>query len=318
MKILVTGGCGFVGAAVVNRLYREGHNLTIVDNLFTGRPKRVEGVGELINVDLRDASELRRVIGHKTFDEVYHIAALHFVPYCNRFPAETVDVNVVGTQNVLDQIYAGRYFVTSTAAVYGNVDVTHAEGEDSWPIDVYGLSKRASELMAEGYAKRWKSTAVVAGRLFNAYGNGDTSPHLIPAILKQVHAGQRVIKLGNVEPKRDYIWVDDAADGIIAAARGCKSGFNLVNIATGVQWDARQVVDAVAKASGYDLQVESGTPGLTRRQDRMTLLADVTKIKSETGWEAKTKFYDGINALWEIGPEALAYLREDVLCEVAS
>jgi len=217
MRALVTGGLGFVGSYVACSLNQEGYEVHVLDNLFVSSLQRAQDLPGGINVhvdDIRDEGAMIELIKQIQPDIVVHLAALHYIPYCNVNPLECYDVNVRGTTVLLETITkycdVKRFFLASSAAVYQPSDTPHREEDPAWPNDVYGFSKRA----AEYYCSNWSSrtgTPVVIGRYFNVFGYGETSPHIIPVLVQQVLTNGQQIKVGNISSRRDYIHATDIA-----------------------------------------------------------------------------------------------------------
>src|SRR6266540_5040389 len=186
---LVTGGAGFIGSELVRQLLDEGQKVIVYDNLSFGRRSNLPPSKNLrlVKGDLVDTGKLHAVLKQWKPHTVFHLAALHFIPYCNSHPQETVRVNVEGTESVLQAcrntsveclIYA------STAAVFGIRSGHHRESEEAAPVDIYGLTKFFGECLVR---KFHAETAIRCriGRLFNGYGRRETSPHVIPEIVEQ-------------------------------------------------------------------------------------------------------------------------------------
>ena len=228
MRCLVTGGCGFVGAALVRRLLAQSCEVVVVDDFSRGSPDNL-GPGRdhvtVVRQDVRD--DLDRVFALFQPEVVFHLAALHFIPDCDADPARCLQVNVEGTRAVLAATAALRHqpglVLASSAAVYAPVDGPVPEQPDSLgPVDVYGYSKRWAEELAADYAAR-TGTAVGIARLFNVFGPGETNAHFIPSLICQLKAGDQV-RLGNLSSRRDYVFVDDVAEALLRLARQCAEG----------------------------------------------------------------------------------------------
>lgn len=304
-KVLVTGGAGFIGSAMVAKLNGRGDEVHVLDNLSFGR-RELAGVPDarFHRVDIRDRAAVRAVLMAERPEVVLHLAAVHFIPYCNAHPAEAADINIMGTINVLDACEAAgsvrQVFVASTAAVYPICDHAVAETHESGPMDIYGVTKLATEKMASEFHHR-TGTPVSVGRFFNAFGPNETNPHLFPEIQRQVLAGQRTLKLGNLEPKRDFIHTADMARAVLALLDADKRGVEAFNIGRGIEYSVREVVQAFERQLGEPLHIEID-PARVRKVERMHLLADVSKLKAVTGWAPE----------WGIDEGVATLLREEV------
>ncbi len=228
-----------------------------------------------------------------------HLAAVHFIPYCNEHPIEAADINISGTINVLDACarVSGQeqVFVASTAAVYPIMDTAVGELDETGPMDIYGITKLATERLAGEFHYRTGIPTVV-GRFFNAFGPNETNPHLIPEIQRQVLAGTRTLRLGNLDPKRDFIHTEDMARAMSALLNADQKGYDQFNIGRGIEYSVREVVEAFERQLGDPLSIEVD-PQRVRKVERMHLLADVSKLKRVTGWQPQWSLDDGIRTL---------------------
>jgi len=304
-KVLVTGGAGFIGSALIGHLHGAGHEVFVLDDLSFGRRELAAVPDErFFQVDVRDREAVRRVLEQVAPAEVLHLAAIHFIPYCNAHPVEAADINITGTINVLDACAAQggveRVFVASTAAVYPVAEGAVAEDHATGPMDIYGTTKLATERIASEFSLR-TGVPVLIGRFFNAFGPNETNPHLIPEVQRQVLAGNRVLRLGNLEPKRDFVHTDDMGRAILALLAAGTAGCEVFNIGRGIEYSVREVVEAFERQLGEKLTIEVD-PARVRKVERMHLLADVSKLKRTTGWEPR----------WGIDEGVATLLKEDV------
>lgn len=218
-------------------------------------------------------------------DIVIHLAAIHYIPHCNSNPEETFDVNVMGTRNILESSDPQIFLLASSAAVYPPLDRPLTEDLHG-PIDIYGKTKLICEDLVKLYSKR-----PIITRLFNVYGPNDTNPHLIPEIFKQLKKRKPEIKLGNLTPKRDYIHVNDVCEALITLLKHENKG--IYNIGTGKEYSVKQVVDILSEIIGEKINILQEKERI-RKVEREHLLADITKIKTKTGWKPKTSLKKGL------------------------
>ncbi|MCU0318888.1 MAG: GDP-mannose 4,6-dehydratase [Flavobacteriales bacterium] len=299
-KILITGGAGFIGSALCRELSALGSDVFVLDDLSFGRRELAPVDDDHFHrVDIRDRHGVMEVFRAVRPEQVLHLAAIHFIPYCNEHPVAAADINITGTINVLDACASagtvGQVFVASTAAVYPIADGAIAEDHPLGPLDIYGITKLATEKLASEFHHR-TGTPVVIGRFFNAFGPNETNPHLIPEIQKQVRAGARTLRLGNLDPKRDFIHTEDMSRAMSALLSCGLQGVETFNIGRGIEYSVREIVEAFARQLGEPLHIEVDAARV-RKVERMHLLADVSKLKRITGWEPRWSIDEGVATL---------------------
>lgn len=299
-RVLITGGAGFIGSALSSHMQEEGYEVHVLDDLSFGL-RHLAGVPDdrFHKVDIRDGEAVRRTFEAVKPGRVLHLAAVHFIPYCNQHPVEASEINIVGTINVLDACErcgaVEQVFVASTAAVYPIADDAMNEGHATGPMDIYGITKLATEKLVSEFHLRTGITTII-GRFFNAFGPNETNPHLIPEIQKQVLAGARTLRLGNLDPRRDFIHTEDMSRAMGALLHVQTKGHDVFNIGRGIEYSVREIVDAFARQLGEPLVIEVD-PARVRKVERMHLLADVEKLKRVTGWEPRWSIDEGVATL---------------------
>jgi UDP-glucose 4-epimerase len=305
MRCLVTGGCGFVGSALVRRLLAQGCEVVVVDDLSRGAPENLgpdQDQVTLVQQDVRDG--LDELFASFQPEAVFHLAALHFIPDCDADPARCLVVNVEGTRAVLAAAAAlprpAAVVLASSAAVYAPLDGPLSEQRDSLgPVDVYGYSKRWAEELAADFAAR-TGAAVGVARLFNVFGPGETNAHFIPSLICQLQAGESV-RLGNLSSRRDYVFVEDVAEALFRLALHATGGHSAtVNVGSGRAYAGHEVVAALAGLAP-DRTALTPVTDLTRlrRVDRPLLLADPALALKLLDWAPRTSLADGLRAAWD-------------------
>lgn len=299
-KVLVTGGAGFIGSAVCAHLAELGATIHVLDDLSFGRRELAPVPDDRFHqVDIRDRAAVMRVFDAVRPERVLHLAAIHFIPYCNEHPAEAAEININGTINVLDACASSpgcvQVFVASTAAVYPIHDGAVNEDHVTGPLDIYGTTKLACERFASEFHLR-TGIATIVGRFFNAFGPNETNPHLIPEIQQQLLSGSRTLRLGNLDPKRDFIHTHDMSRAMAALLEKCVHGHHIFNIGRGVEYSVREVVEAFERQLGERITIEVD-PKRVRKVERMHLLADVSALKELTGWEPQWSIDEGVSTL---------------------
>lgn len=279
--VLVTGGAGFVGVALVAELTRRGHEVAVLDDFSAAGRARLERPGgedpRVLEADLRERDAVVGAVEACRPTVIVHLAARHYLPWCEANPAETHAINVVGTANLLEaagETGVGRILLASTADVYVPATHPHPESDPLAASSAYGASKLVAEELLAAHLHRHPEASAAALRLFNVYGPGETNPHVLPAILEQLHAGD-VLRLGNTEARRDWLYVEDAARaiaGLLELAPG-----EPVNIAGGNSASVDELIEVIAGITGRDPRVERD-PERMRPSDRPMLAADLTRL----------------------------------------
>ena len=296
MKLLVTGGAGYIGSVVAGHLIEDGHDVTVLDDLSTGHRDAVHPDATFVRADVHDAAQVLRPDAR--FDGVVHLAAKSLVGESVGKPDLYWANNVEGTRALLEAMRAGgveRLVFSSTAAVYGEPErVPITEDLATAPTSPYGSTKLAVDLMIRDYAHTFGLRAVSL-RYFNVagawHGFGErhgTETHLIPIAL-QVAAGTRpyLAIFGDDYPTpdgtgvRDYIHVADLAAAHLLALAGAEPGHAVFNLGNGAGFSVRQVVDTVRSVTGRDVATVVAE---RRAGDPAVLVASSDRIRAQLGW----------------------------------
>lgn len=302
MKVLITGGAGFIGSAIVPELQNSGYDVYVYDNLSFGNREFIDIPDhKFLLGDTRDLSKVDQTFGDIDPDIIIHLAAIHFIPYCNQHPYEAADINIRGTMNVLKVARKikslKKVIFASTAAVYPIHDEGVNEEHAVLPLDIYGLTKLTGEDLCKLFYHESGIDTVVC-RFFNAFGPNETNPHLIPEIEKQLREGKRTIRLGNLEPKRDFIHTYDMARAVQALIRLGNTGYDTFNLGRGIEYSVTKIVETFEKILKERIEIIVD-PERVRKVERMHLLADVSKLKKATGWKPEWSIEQGIQNLVE-------------------
>ncbi|HEX4049637.1 MAG TPA: NAD-dependent epimerase/dehydratase family protein [Steroidobacteraceae bacterium] len=295
MKVLVTGGCGFIGSAVVNHLLAKNHDVHIVDNMSRGRNHwvNVRHGPSLYCQDILDLAGTQGIFESVRPEAVIHLAAHHYIPYCEQHPFEAYELNVSATLNIVEicrRWGVGNFFFASTGDVYPPTFAPHREVDMVAPIYVYGHTKYLAEQICIRYFSTHRAgDAAVIGRIFNAAGPRETNPHLIPEVVRQIAEGKEVIEVGNLWPKRDFVDVDGIAEAIVELTLGAQ-GVEIVNIGSGYVQEIGSVLELLGRNSGAAVTFMS-VPERQRPNDRPYLCPDVTRLKRLIGHAARA--FDG-------------------------
>jgi UDP-glucose 4-epimerase len=295
---LITGGAGFIGRTLARRLTELGWRPVVIDR-DPAEGALPAGV-EVRQGDIRDRAFVESVLEETSPRVLFHLAAIHYIPECERDPVECVSVNTVGAVSMLEACVRMKQpplcVLASTAAVYAPAETAHRESDTPGPIDVYGFSKVWLEQIAAVYAKR-HGVRMWLARLFNVYGPGETNPHLIPTLIDQALAGGAV-QVGDLSTRRDYVHVRDVADALVAMAGTPPGddGVTCLNVGTGHAVSGSEVVAILAAALGRQLQTATDVSRL-RRVDRPVMLSDPSRAAELLGWRAGIGFEEGMRQL---------------------
>jgi UDP-glucose-4-epimerase GalE len=303
MRILVTGGAGYIGSHTVRRLLAGGHDVTIFDSLVYGHRRGVPAE-RLVVGDLRDADHLDHVLVVNRIEAVVHFAAFAYVGESVKDPAKYYANNLVYSLNLLDRCRrhgVGRFVFSSTCATYGEpTAVPITEGAKQAPINPYGNTKLAFERALADYAAAYPF-GYCALRYFNAAGaspagdigeDHDPETHLIPLVF-QAATGKRphVEIFGTDYPTpdgtcvRDYIHVDDLAEAHTLALDAIGPGSRLAyNVGIGRGYSVREVIRTAEEVSGRKVPMKEGP---RRPGDPPALVANADKIRKELGWSPR-------------------------------
>lgn len=283
MKVLVTGGAGFIGSNLVKRLINEGaHEVTIVDDFSTGFRENIRGLDvEILEGSILDRGLLRQA-GHRA-DAIVHLAARPSVPLSIKEPQLTNEVNVNGTLNVLEvaQDFGSHVTIASSSAVYGdNPTLPLHESECPQPVSPYAVSKLAAEAYGLSYGETY-GVPILALRFFNVYGPGQAAGHayasVIPSFIDSAVNGRALEIHGDGEQTRDFVFVDDVTDVLACAAKGAISSPGVLNLAAGKSYSLLEIVAVIESILGESLVKNHIS---SRAGDIRDSLADITSLQA--------------------------------------
>jgi UDP-glucose 4-epimerase len=303
MRCLVTGGAGFIGSNLVDALLAGGDEVTVVDNLSTGRLSNLEpglaAGAELVEMDIRDGEALSRLAGEKRPEAIFHLAAQIDVRKSLADPFFDAGVNVGGTANVLEAARAsecGRVVSISTGgAIYGEGEgqqLPLPEDAPIAPLSAYGQSKFA----AEGYLSLYERLYGLSGvslRLGNVYGPRQDplgEAGVIAIFCGLLKEGGRPKVFGDGTQTRDYIYVGDVVSAALAAGDAGATG--AINIGTGVETDVLALIEALKGLSGNESFEPEFAPERTGEVQRITI--DAGRAERELGWRAEMGLEEGL------------------------
>ncbi|MBI2464833.1 UDP-glucose 4-epimerase [Candidatus Shapirobacteria bacterium] len=298
-NILVTGGAGFLGSCLVDRLSNCYQKVVVVDNLSVGKKENLSQKKNVIfyKKSITDVKALDFIFRQENITDVIHLAAIHYIPYCNEHVGEVLATNVMGTGNILAQMQkhqVKRFIFASSAAVYQPNKSAHSESDPLEPVDIYGVSKLVCENLIGNFSKTYQLQSTIL-RFFNIYGDGDLVPHLIPELIRQAYDGN-TIKLGRLDSMRDYIHKEDVAQAVLDCFKNSNSVGKTYNVGSQNAISVKQVFDYINDKFGNSLKIEI-EQSRKRGADASVLLSDTSKIRQEIGWSPKNVLKSYINNL---------------------
>ena len=299
MQILVTGGAGFLGSALVRRLVALGHSVRVLDDLSAGDPARLPPEASFARGDVNDVPRLWSLL--QGVDCVYHLAARVSVPESRHFPRDYNLVNVGGTVSLLEamhQVGVRRLVFASSGAIYGNqAEQPVHEGLPPNPLSPYAVSKLAAEQYICTISRLWGIEAVCL-RIFNAYGPGQqlpaAHPPVIPQFLRQALSGGSLVVHGDGTQTRDFVYVDDVVEALVRAASVPAPTCQVVNVGSGVETSINALIDVIAEVTGtkpHRLYVGEQSSGVGR------LAADLTRARQVLDYAPRVFLPEGLRRI---------------------
>lgn len=299
-RLLITGGAGMIGRRVTAAWVRAGGEAAVFDDLSSGLPMPAAATLSLRG-DIRDGEALSRLCRDFRPQAIMHLAAVHHIPTCEQRRRHCLEVNVAGTEQVLqvaEEAGVRRVVLASSGAVYAWSD--GALGEQASALDAcdnYALSKLSNERQLRFWCERGAGVGRVA-RIFNSIAHDDPNGHLIPEVLAQLGASggaEAEVRLGNLSPRRDYLHADDVAQGLLALLGDSRAEqpYDVFNLCTGVEHSVEQLVAEIGRALGRQVRIRVDD-SRRRRVDRPSQLGDPSRAAALLGWRAQLDFPSAI------------------------
>jgi UDP-glucuronate 4-epimerase len=303
MRILVTGGAGFIGSHLVEKLLAEDHQVSIIDDFndfYDPQIKRqnIAGVADQIaihTIDLRDQAAVRSFFHGEKFDTIVHLAARAGVRPSIAQPQLYYDTNVAGTLHLLEaarMTSVERFIFASSSSVYG-ISKTVPFSENlhlTQTISPYAATKIAGEFLCSTYSHLY-NMRVVALRFFTVYGPRQRPDLAIHQFTRRIHAGQPIDQFGNGTTRRDYTYIDDILQGVMAALRYEGPLFDIFNLGESDTVELRELIAAIEEALGKKATINQlpEQPG-----DVPLTCADISKAKRLLGYQPTTPLSLGL------------------------
>jgi NAD dependent epimerase/dehydratase len=324
-NILVTGADGFIGSHLVETLVRQGRNVRamVLYNSFDSwgwlddSPREIKDAIEVVAGDVRDSGFVRAAV--KGQDAVMHLAALIAIPYSYIAPQSYVDVNVTGTLNVVSaakDFGIAKVVHTSTSECYGTAQfVPITEEHPLVGQSPYAASKIGADQIALSFHRSFEVPVTVA-RPFNTYGPRQSARAVIPTAISQIAAGKTEIELGALTPTRDFNFVQDTVDGMIAILNAKHTAGETINLGSGHEISIGDLVTLIGSVMNKPVSVVSKSERMRPEKSEVErLLADASKAKRLAGWSPAFAGRDGLRrglemtAEWFSHPANLARYR---------
>lgn len=298
MRVLITGGAGFLGSALANHLVGEGHRVWVLDDLSAGDPASLHKDVSFTRGDVRDIPRLWTLL--KGMDCVYHLAARVSVPESILYPVEYNDVNVGGTVSLMTAARdAGikRVVFTSSGTVYGEQkEQPIKETVRPNPRNPYAVTKIAAEYYLSSMGTLYGIETVIL-RIFNAYGPGQavppSHPPVIPQFVRQALTGGSMVIFGNGEQTRDFVYVDDVVQALMAAATAQAQGL-IINIGAGREVSVKELVRGLEEILRHRVSSLFSTAqdgGVSRMR------ADITLAQRVLGFTPQVTIEEGLEMM---------------------
>ena len=303
MKSLVVGGAGLVGSHLVDLLIARGDDVTVLDNFLTGRPRNLAHLDRSARLDLVNAdllAELPEAIRSGGFERVYHLASPASPVHYRRYPLQTLLVNSVGTQRLLDLSRASgaRFLLASTSEVYGD-PLVHPQPETYWghvnPVgerSCYDEGKRFAESLSSTYAREFGVDVRIA-RIFNTYGprSDPNDGRVIPNFAVQALRGEPLTIYGDGSQTRSFCYVEDLVRGLHALMEKPGLAGEVVNLGNPVEYSIAEIAEKVIALAGSTSRVvQRPLPS----DDPVRRRPDISKARRLLGWSPEVSLADGL------------------------
>jgi UDP-glucose 4-epimerase len=313
MKTLITGGAGFIGSHLAERLLRDGAQVVVIDNLSTGRLENIEGFKEhprfdFIEGDIRNSRLMETSVEHS--DAVFHLAAAVGVQLIADKPVHTIETNIGGTETVLEKAnkFGRKVLIASSSEVYGKSEnVPFGEDDDivlgSTSVSrwAYACSKAIDEFLGQAFYQQY-GLQVVIGRFFNTIGPRQTGRYgmVVPRFVERALKGEPILIYGTGKQSRCFCYVGDLVDAIVGLMRCEQAPGKVFNIGSTEEISIQALADKViektfskSKKKYVPYETAYGRP----IEDMMRRVPNVERIKKAIGWEAKTSLSDTLQEI---------------------
>jgi UDP-glucuronate 4-epimerase len=306
MKVVVTGGAGFIGSHLVRRLLADGHEVAVIDNFTDFYDPAIKrdnvttfgGRARVFEVNIEDFAAVQTVLVAEKFDVIVHLAARAGVRPSIENPKGYIDTNITGTYNLLEgarQAGTKHFVFASSSSVYGLAKVVPFSEELPLPqtLSPYAATKLSGEQLCGNFSNLY-GMRVVCLRFFTVYGPGQRPDLAIHKFTEMIERGEPIPKFGDGGTRRDYTYIDDIVQGVLGAITYAQSGgkaFDIFNLGESETTTLNELIAALESALGKKAEIKQ----LPEQKGDMPLTsADISKARSLLGYDPHTKIADGI------------------------
>lgn len=300
MKILITGGAGFIGSHLTKRLVKDGHEVIVLDNLLRGNKidREIFTSIQFVDGDVRDSQLVEELsVG---CDVIYHFAAVLGVDVVADAPVETMDVEVIGTRNVVmaaERNNVGKILYASTSGIYGHSAIESALTEEVLvdPRTSYAMAKRYNEIYLASHHDE-KGLNAVALRFFNVYGPHQDTRMVVPRFFDQAAKGKDITVFGTGQQTRDFTYIDDTIEACVRLIN--TEGYHIVNIANEEEWNIGHLAKEIKEITGSNAEiVYIDAPKKRYDYEVERRVGSSKKLEQLTGMKPETTLQEGLQKI---------------------
>lgn len=302
MKVLITGGAGFIGSNLAKRLVEDGHSVVVLDSLLRGNKldKETYSQIEFIKGDVRDLQTVNQA--SKNCDLIFHFAAVLGVDIVADNPVETMDVEVIGTRNVVEAAFLNnvkKIMYASTSGIYGHSAIENALTEEVLvdPRTSYAMAKRYNEIYLASHHEE-KGLNVVSLRFFNVYGKNQDNRMVVPRFFEQALENDPITVFGTGKQTRDFTYIDDTVEACVRLMD--ISGCHIVNIANEAEWcitDLAEKIKLITTSNSEIIYLEAPKKRYDYEVERRVGSSD--KLLSLTGFKPQISLTEGLELIYK-------------------
>ena len=302
MKVLITGGAGFIGSNLAKRLVLDGHSVVVLDSLLRGNKldKETYSQIEFIKGDVRNLQTVTQA--SKNCDLIFHFAAVLGVDIVADNPVETMDVEVIGTRNVVEAAFVNnvkKIMYASTSGIYGHSAIENALTEEVLvdPRTSYAMAKRYNEIYLASHHEE-KGLNVVSLRFFNVYGKNQDNRMVVPRFFEQAIDNEPITVFGTGNQTRDFTYIDDTVEACVRLMS--ISGCHIINIANEMEWcitDLAEKIKTITISNSEIIYLEAPKKRYDYEVERRVGSSD--KLLSLTGFKPQISLTEGLELIYK-------------------